>query len=346
MSNVLELSRILDISGYYSSGNISDASLPYFNGIVVLDADALASGLRIYYGDEIDLRFWSFLKLNMGSDYVPTTIYTLQEGYKYIYEPVKTKFTIYDKNGTVVFVNNNIHAITDFSIDFTIHKSHQFEIHYASDGKTFYRIATWRKYLHEATPKDFNCGVQNITIPDRVRPYLPDDVDNPSWFIKHLSNLDYYGFFGNNLFDEPDGKPDYPWNPSNPGDGIDGNPMLPRFLAIDAEGFRRLNDIDWSKLRRENNFYVEGMYRLIAENIGLPAYGTLLEYNSFVLALISMGLYPLLNDLQLPESIYNNRPLYEPWLIWKVMDFINTHYSTDVIPEFPIPVFDLSPSYK
>lgn len=346
MSNVLELSKILDISGYYSSGNIPEVSLPYFNGIVLLGADIADDGAHIYYGDEIDLQFWSFLELAMGSDYVPTTIYTLQEDYKYIYEPTKTKFTIYDENGNVIFVNNSIHAITDFSIDFTVHKSHQFEIHYYYDGGEFYKIAKWKKHLHGANLKDFNHGVQNITIPDRIRPYLPDDVDNPSWDIKHLANLDYYGFFGNNLFDEPDGKPDYPWNPSNPGDGIDGNPMLPRFSAIDAEGFRRLNEVDWSKLRRENNFYVEGMYKLIAGNIGLASYGTLLENNGFVLALISMGLYPLLNNLQLPESIYNNRPLYEPWLIWKVFEFVNTHYSKDVIPEFPIPVFDLSPSWN
>lgn len=346
MSNVLELSRIIEIDSYYSSGDIPQVSLPYFNGIVVLDADALAAGMRVYYGDEITLQFWSFLGLNMGSDYVPTTIYTLQEGYRYIYEPIETKFTIYDENGTIIFMNNNIHAITDLSIDFTIHKSHQFEIHYGVGGKSFYRVATWEKHLHNAIPKEFNCGVQNIVIPDRVRPYLPDDVDNPSWDIKHLANLDYYGFFGNNLWDEPEGKPDYPWIPSNPGGGLDGNPMLPRYIPIDAEGFRILNDINWAKVMRENNFYAEGMYRLIAENVGLPANGKLLNYRGFVLALISMGLYPLLNDLELAESIYNNRPVYEPWLIWGLFRMIPTGYTRDEDEEFPVPVFDLSPRYS
>ena len=127
MSNVLELSKILEIDAY-SMIDIPDISLPYFNGIVVLDADDLASGKKIYYGDEIDLQFWAKLKLSMGSDYVPTTIYTLQRGYRYIYLPTQTRFIIYDENSNVIFINNNVHSINDFSIDFSVHKSHQFEI--------------------------------------------------------------------------------------------------------------------------------------------------------------------------------------------------------------------------
>lgn len=350
MSNVLELSRILDIEAFNLIDSIPEPSTPYFNGIKILDADAVAGDLQVYYGDEIDLQFWALLQLNMGSDYVPTTIYTLQQGYRYIYEPTKTRFTIYDENMGVVFVNNHVHAITDFSIDFTVHKSHQFEIHYGKGGKSFFRIGTWEKHLHEVSIKEFQHGVQNIVIPDRVRPYLPDDADNPIWNIKYLANLDYYGFFGDNLWNEIDGKFDYPWLPSNPGNNIAGNLMPYEVVSVGGEGFRLLNDVDWSKVMRENNFYVEGLYKLIAGNIGLPAYGTLLKYSenyySFILALISMGLYPELNTLQVSESVYNNRPVYEPYLIYRILKFIPTGYTKDNDEEFPISVFDLSPKWS
>ena len=348
MSNVLELSKILQIEAY-SQIDIPDISLPYFNGIVSYDIDNTNGSSLIYYGDEVDLKFWKKLDMEFGSIDGTSTIYSLYDGWKYKYFYNTKKFIIEDENGNIVEEKDDVTTISDFDIDFSVHKSHQFEIHFKSGNKKFYKVAVWSKHFHNVIRKEFNRGVQNIVIPDRVRPYLPTDEDNPTWEIKHLANLDYYGFFGNNLFGEPDGEPydpNNPWEPSNPGSGIGGSPMPFRYNPIDAEGIRILNAINWDKLQVENNWYAEGLYRLIAFNVGLPAYGHVIKYPWIILPLISMGLYPLLNNLQLPESVYNNRPVYEPWLIWKILKFINTGYTKDIFVEFPVPVFDLSPRFE
>ena len=339
MSNVLELSKILNYEGYYANTDILDISLPYFNGIVLLDLEELTNIRKIYYGDEIDLQFWSLVGLTMGSSYEPVTIYTLQEGYKYILIPEEAKFTIYDDSNNIVFENRQVHSINDLSIDFTIHKSHQFEIHLAPSKKNraFYKVAKWKKYLHNAWRKEYNCGVQNVYEPDRVRPYLPNDSDNPSWEIKHLAYIDDIEY---NIFDETaDGVLD------TPGNGVDGNPMAFRYVPIDAMGIRILNDFNYAKLACVNNFYIEAWFKLVAKEVGLPSYGIKQTF-TLILPMLSRNMYPAIWSLILPESIINNRPLYEPWLIWKVYEMLVTGYTSDETDEFSIPVFDLSPMWS
>lgn len=344
VSNVLELSRILDVR-CFSQSDIPYVSLPYFNGISIFDFEKLKVNRKIYYGDEIDLHFWKMLGLSMGSSYEPGTIYTLESNYKYIYIPDETTFTIYDGNGTVIFENKHIHSIFDLSIDFLVHKSHQFEIHLGDMGnnKDFFRVANLSKHFHNGIIDNDTTGVQNTIEPDRVRPYAPSDSDNPSWDIKHLAYIDAFGDLGNIFYDDDD-KPN-PYDPSNPGPNIGGNPMndpdVPIHINIGGN-----YDIDWSKLKPENNFYAEGLLFSLAKNMWLTCNGKTLDNQRIMLPLLSMGLYPLLNNVQLAESIYNNRPVYEPWLIWKLFEFINTGYSKDIPEEFLIPVFDLSPQFN
>ena len=64
---------------------------------------------------------------------------------------------------------------------------------------------------------------------------------------------------------------------------------------------------------------------------------------TFTLAELSICLYNMLLSIQRPEETINNRPVYEPWLVW---GFYKLIYSKGTIAEdVPIiyPIFDLSP---
>ena len=60
-------------------------SVPFVNDIRIVNPDAMYETVSyLYYGDEIDLRFWATLKLEFGHpDGQP--YFTLQPGYLYRY---------------------------------------------------------------------------------------------------------------------------------------------------------------------------------------------------------------------------------------------------------------------
>ena len=66
---------------------------------------------------------------------------------------------------------------------------------------------------------------------------------------------------------------------------------------------------------------------------------------TFTLAELSICLYHMLLPIQRAGETINNRPVYEPWLVW---GFYKLIYSKGTIAEdVPIiyPIFDLSPVY-
>ena len=55
-------------------------------------------------------------------------------------------------------------------------------------------------------------------------------------------------------------------------------------------------------------------------------------------------MFPMLLPIQVVENQLNNRPLYEPWLIWRVLDIVSSGSIFD--PELTDTeefTFDLSP---
>ena len=56
-------------------------------------------------------------------------------------------------------------------------------------------------------------------------------------------------------------------------------------------------------------------------------------------------MYPELQGMVRPQSSNNNRPVYEPWLIWGVFKFIWLH-RIENDDDMEIDVFDLSPTYE
>jgi len=63
----------------------------------------------------------------------------------------------------------------------------------------------------------------------------------------------------------------------------------------------------------------------------------------YLLPQLSIDLYPALMPIERVGETHNNRPVYEPWLIWGVIQFMANKTQDKSDDEFPIPVFDLSP---
>ena len=60
---------------------------------------------------------------------------------------------------------------------------------------------------------------------------------------------------------------------------------------------------------------------------------------------ISVSVVPKYQKIVRSGEYNNNRPIYEPWLIWGVLKFLWIHRSEED-DDYEIPVFDLSPNWS
>lgn len=316
---------ILDISSTIEPHIIQDASIPYFNNIMILSGDTLdVNGLGIYYGDEINLMFWGALDLVFDSGRVYTNTYTLIPGYIYRYYVGSHLFRIYDNNGNVIFVNNIV-GINDFCIDFSVHKSHQFEIYNLSEdyGVGFYKPVKWRKRIHNSARANFgDVGVDNLWEPDRVRPYSASDSDNPvtGGVFYHLHKF----------IDIAKGLSD--------GDGEEHGYGVGTVKGIVS------SLVDYSNININNCMYNEVPPSLECIIPDWNIYGVRHDYDTMIIPLLSMNLFPALLPIQVVSQQTNNRPVYEPWIVWKTLDFTTSAVVIDPnLTDLEAFTFDLSP---
>lgn len=319
---------ILDISSTIEPHIIQDASIPYFNNIMILSGDTLdVDGLGIYYGDEINLMFWGALDLVFDSGRVYANTYTLIPGYIYRYYVGNHLFRIYDDTGNVIFVNKIV-GINDFCIDFSVHKSHQFEIYNLSEdyGIGFYKPVKWRKRVHDSIEANFgDVGVHNLWIPDRVRPYDKADIDNPvsggiDYYLQHIES-DIY-FIGVGVFEYVD---EY-------ARGVDS-----------LRGIMN-TDVNYSKININNDLYINISGTLEGIIVDWNIYGVKHDCGDFLIPRLSMNLFPALLPIQLISQQTNNRPVYEPWMIWRNIDFPSSKVIIDPnLTDLEAFTFDLSP---
>ena len=132
-------------------------SVPFANGIYVLPCEFVMSKHNpVYYGDEIDFQFWGSLHTVFGTITDSDPILTLQTGYRYVWDYYKKTFKVYDETGALSSQRKNINSIADLHIDFTIHKSHQFEIiidQYLNDSNSFFLLGKFYKKLYGESPE-------------------------------------------------------------------------------------------------------------------------------------------------------------------------------------------------
>ena len=73
------LATILGVTSLFPNSDAVLFSYPFDNGIRVLGFDDLLGSEAVYYGDEIDLKFWKLLKMPFGQSNDPENPLTLQE---------------------------------------------------------------------------------------------------------------------------------------------------------------------------------------------------------------------------------------------------------------------------
>lgn len=306
------LSQIIDINSTIQPQVYMDASIPYFNSVYIIHGDTLEVGLSgIYYGDEIDLLFWEQLNISMSSGSVYGYTYTLIPDYRYIYFVVDRRFVIYDTSNNIVF-ENTIAGLNDFCIDFEVYKSHQFEVHVSAfgDAFSFYKIARWHKVLCESTFNYNSIGINNEVEPDRIRPYTKDDIDNPAWHIKYMSN-------------------------------IAGEYMVYsyEFKYIDIIG--DIIGIILSNINNDNVFINNNFYSDLRD---LSVTGELIDYSISAKNLSLDVVLPKLSKSIYPALMGTNFVLYEPWLIWGIYGILYSKRIVDIEgDDFEVFPFDLSP---
>lgn len=254
-------------------------------------------------------------------------IYTLIEGYTYIYNLSKRTFTIYDENQRIIFYKEHVYTLADMQIDFSVHKSHQFEIVIASED-----LNDWDFIPTNTKPQEYTAGemevadkgVHNIYLVDKVRPYSIIDADNPAWRVQHIGNL-VLGMLGHIEIDD-----------------MDLNHYMYEFQK-EFTGLLEVNESLYDKIAT-NTFYSVDFPWASATRVSSNSKGKLLEAGGLLLPSWSLSLYPALNIVIRLGEVFNNRAVYEPWLIYG-LKFIWNFYTEDPIDPFPIDVLDLSPSW-
>lgn len=311
------------------AGHGFDFAKPVMNSLKIMPLRFLRFGaFPPYYGDEINFAFWGSLGIPIGvSVSAPDIVYTLVEGYKYIYNLTKKTFTIYDENKAVVFFKQNVLTMGDMQIDFTVHKSHQFEIVIASED-----LNDWDFIPTNTKPQEYTAGemevadkgVHNIYLVDKVRPYSIIDADNPAWRVQHIGNL-VLDMLGHIEIDDRD-----------------LNHYMYEFQK-EVTGLLEVNESLYDKIAT-NTFYSVDFPWSSATRVSSNSKGKLLEAGGLLLPSWSLSLYPALNIVIRLGEVFNNRAVYEPWLIYG-LKFIWNFYTEDPIDPFPIDVLDLSPSW-
>lgn len=276
----------------------------------------------LYYGDEINLRFWATLKLEFGSpDGDP--FFTLQNGYLYRYNAKLHIFDIYDDNGNNIYHRENIQSVADLHIDFTIHKSHQFEIYWDDGGKRkmyLFRLGILKRKKYGPSP--INIGNSDMQISN----YIEDNYEN--W-----KSMQY------NLHAIKDSAK------------LKMSISIARSVHIAPDlhgigGYNGSNDVDrWKKNFRisaqvYNDKFIVGASihkKILFKAVALVALHMLLPRWSDTLYIAAR---PILR----PGETVNNRPIYEPWLL-EMFKFLLLH-PIDNEDDFDLPVLDLSPNWN
>ena len=310
----------------FPSGKQSiEFSVPHFNYVTIIDFAQMANRQHIYYGDEIDLAFWEFLGLKIGETWVPENPRTLISGWRYDYYATSHRFEVYNNYGILVSVISNIESIADMNIDFTIHKSHQFRVIYQSGGHERRIPTPADRVIVPMQPfmglTKNHVGVNNEYTPDRIRPYGSGDSDNPShwywWMMEYEEE------------EEEEGEEEAYTCPE-----IKDIFKLIYFMCISS--------INYGDSLPNNKFY-SGYYEYEYGSIEEKIYHAHIHVYKYLLPIMGVNMYPYLLPVQKQDELMNNRPLYEPWLIWGFY-LLAAHRRLDD-DDLGLDIFDLSPRY-
>ena len=295
------------------------------NSIRLIDANAVVLKLKpFYYGDEVDMFFWKRLKINLGDFATTNTLIHKQSGFTYNYYRDRNKFVIIDNNNNIV-LEKKVYKLSELCIDFDIYTSHQFIIHL--DGSNggwvyFYLPVLMRNFSQKCN--SFNTSYlkgigENYIPPTPIDPTAPTDPTSP----------DYYN---------PIGKL---------GDCLDIERFIleREFAKLELNKFEGINYHDITKeMVAEYPFYCDGFNFTQTQIQKIYQNATMFE-TLFILPLFSLSLFPALLPIDKEDETRNNRPVYEPFMIWGYFEFIRNKAVFDKIDRYAVDVFDLSPNW-
>lgn len=270
--------------------------------------------------------------IDISSSSLNNNVYTLYSGWEYKYYLGQQRFVIIDNNGNIVLDNSNVDTISKFPIDFTVHKSHQFEIitgDASSEGIFYIPTKLLEKVFGESP--EVNNGhipvINNVYMPNYFK---PKNLSNNLYKVEPLCKDSYI---------EHDVIPEYTLSkyPSIIG-GVQGN------IGVDFDNKSRFTEQVY-----EDNFIP---FCAVRNPVTFKAQVTNCR---LVLAILGLTMYSMLEPILRPGETQNNRPIYEPWLIWGVFRFLGNHeyggggpgYPWDDVDSPKIDVLgDLSPNWS
>lgn len=289
---------------------------PYFQGIFVFDPEYAVSELRPpYYGDTMMMRTWDFLRIPFGEIDDDEEVLTRIDGWRYIYNHSRRTFTVYNQLGGIYIRRNNIQTIGDLHIDFTIQMSHQFMIVFDSaDLAKFFPIVKLRKKLYGDL---FIWDMPNSDCGDRLygvdrRRYYP----NSNLMDKRVASVENYI--------------------------VDMRIPIRRVVYEEAKPKALMTknvDITENKAVTTTKVY-DATYKPFNAVHKKQLFKAKALQWSMLYFMLSHCMYPKMNIIIRRGEDNNNRPLYEPWLIWGVFKFLILHREEVEDDGYEIDVFD------
>lgn len=230
-------------------------------------------------------------------------VYTLHDNWKYKYYYSQKKFVILDAGGNTVIEKSNVINISQFPIDFSVHKSHQFEIiiRESSSDSFFYIPAVLVKKIYGESPiinSDRTFVINNSYLYNSVNGFSNGLCTN----YQRIEQI-YDDSFMKSVI----------------------NPVYKIFKQPEIHGVQgSIDSIFMDKCSPTSQVYEDNFMPFYAIKKQITFKSCMLKY-SLLLAIMGLTMFPMLEPILRNDETQNNRPLYEPWLIWGVMKYLGNH---------------------
>lgn len=327
---------MIDKKSRLLNSTVANFSIPTNNGIYMLSTAGIMNNMPpINYGDTVDMFFWRRLGVILGKENTSITYLTRQDGYKYEYYFNKREFKVINGSGITEITRTNITCLADLGIDFTIFASHQFIIYTdwsEIGGFTFFlpTVLHWLEFeidtlgltglLGIADPYDPNPDPNNPDPTDPLDPTYPPNPHDPDnkyeGLLGRFPDI-YYGYFTVNFF-----------------------------IYNILSGYTGMDNFDINnEMVAEYPFYGDGIHTKVADITYRNVQARPVNVN-FLIPLLTISLFPAMLPIDKLDETRNNRPVYEPWMIWGFYEFLCNRISQDDIDKFIVFTFDLSPNWE
>lgn len=346
------MSKVMGIS-YCGAKNTASLyfSIPFANNIKVISPSSIIYRVTTpMYGDEVNLKFWKRLNIDIGAYPDALAYWQKTPGYKYIYTVNLKKFTVIDPSGNIEFERSDIDSMGDMGISFDIYKSHQFIIKFdiTNDDYPF--------YIPTVMVRDTMGCSNTIGLVDGVHSYISNGKKILDYqYIRHTTSDSYLNRYVETnkhyfTFYYADKIHTLGIYPKELFDIVYSN----RYLLSSYDIF--VADITPLTYKPETPPWLPGMNPYypndpINPNTPIPpehpevSYKGTLLFWSMLLPKYSMSLYPQLMPIMKDGEAINNRTTYEIWMIWGFYKYITSSYTTDENTDHEVPSFDLSPQW-